>query len=165
MAWLSTLQGNGKTEDMAVYYALWIGSIKRSQLSGCHGLINNLCFYIETMLDQSVYICRSLTAKDQKTKRIIAKPWMKWGANHRWIWTIFVDFTSQLKTGVSTVERIYLIYGILENAKTCLYGNKADDKFETNPITVIFCYCSAMKICETLNKHSCFHQCYKMILK
>ena len=28
MAWLSTLKGNGKAEDMIVYYALWIGSTK-----------------------------------------------------------------------------------------------------------------------------------------
>ena len=42
----------------------------------------------------------------------------------------FVDFMSQLKIGLSSVERIYLVHGILENAKTCLYGNKADDVFE-----------------------------------
>ena len=47
----------------------------------------------------------------------------------------FVDFTSPLKTGLSSVERIYLKYGILENARTCLYCNKADDVFQTNPIT------------------------------
>ena len=45
------------------------------------------------------------------------------------------------------------MYGILENAKTCLYDNKADDVFETNPITVIFCYCPETKIPGTLNKH------------
>ena len=49
----------------------------------------------------------------------------------------FVDFTSQLKIGLSSVESIYLVDGILENTKTCLYGNKADDAFETNPINVI----------------------------
>ena len=49
----------------------------------------------------------------------------------------FVGFTSQLKIGLSSVERIYLVYGILENAKTYVYGNKADYVFETNPITVI----------------------------
>ena len=30
----------------------------------------------------------------------------------------FVDFTSQLKIGLGSFERIYLAYGILENAKT-----------------------------------------------
>ena len=43
-----------------------------------------------------------------------------------------VNFTSQLKIGLSSVERIYLVYGILENSKTCLYGNKAEDVLETN---------------------------------
>ena len=34
------------------------------QLSGWHDLIINLCFHIETMLNQSVYICRPHTAKE-----------------------------------------------------------------------------------------------------
>ena len=50
MAWSSTLKGNGKAEDMIAYY-------------GWHDLIINLCFQMETMLNQSVYICRPLTAK------------------------------------------------------------------------------------------------------
>ena len=45
----------------------------------------------------------------------------------------FVEFTSQLKTGLSSFERICSVYGILENAKTCLYCYKTD-VFETNPI-------------------------------
>ena len=36
-------------------------------------------------------------------------------------------FYVTLKIGLSSIERIYLIYGILENAKTWLYGNKTDD--------------------------------------
>ena len=47
-------------------------------------------------------------------------------------------FYVTLKIGLSSIERIYLIYGILENPKTCLYGNKTDDVSETNPIIVIF---------------------------
>ena len=65
----------------------------------------------------------------------------------------FADFTSQLKIGMSSDDRLSLVYGILENAKTCLYGKKTDDVFETNPITVIFCYCPEMKICGTWSKH------------
>ena len=57
------------------------------------------------------------------------------------------------------VERIYLIYGILENAKTCLYSNKADDVFETNPITVIFvlphCYKLFLKILQNPQENTC----------
>ena len=34
MAWLSTLKGNGKAEDMIVYYALWIGSAKITSVIG-----------------------------------------------------------------------------------------------------------------------------------
>ena len=36
----------------------------------------------------------------------------------------FADFTSQLKIGMSSDDRLSLVYGILENAKTCLYGKK-----------------------------------------
>ena len=73
------------------------------------------------------------------------------------------NFTSQLKIGLSSVERIYLVYGILENAKTCLYCNKADDVFETNLIPFIFSYCPEMKIYGTLIKHPGFQQRYKMM--
>ena len=58
-----------------------------------------------------------------------------------------------MKIGLSSVRKIYLVYEILENAKTCLYSNKAADVFETNPITAIFCYCPEMKTNGTLNKH------------
>ena len=74
-----------------------------------------------------------------------------------------VDFTPQLKISLSSAGRIYLVYEILETKKTCLFGNKADDVFETNPITVIFYYYPEMKIYETLNKHPAFQQRYKMI--
>ena len=77
----------------------------------------------------------------------------------------FVDFTSQMKIGLSSAERIYLIYAILENAKTCVCGNKADDVLETNPITVTFCYCPEMKISVTLNIYPGFYQRCNIIHK
>ena len=46
----------------------------------------------------------------------------------------FVEFTSQLKIGLSSVEKIYSVYVILENAKTYLYGYKTN---QTNPIPYI----------------------------
>ena len=49
----------------------------------------------------------------------------------------FVDFTLQLKIGLGIVGITYLVCGILENSMTWLYGKKAVDLFETNPITVI----------------------------
>ena len=39
--------------------------------------------------------------------------------------------------GLRSVERIYLLYGILENAKACLYCYKTDDVFETNPVPYV----------------------------
>ena len=54
---------------------------------------------------------------------------------------------------MSSDDRLPLVYGILENAKICLYGKKTDDVFETNPITVIFCHCPEMNIYGTWSKH------------
>ena len=76
----------------------------------------------------------------------------------------FVEFTSRLKIGLSSVESIYSVYGILENGKTWLYGYKTD-VFETNPIPYILCYCTEMKIYGALNKHPSFLQRYKIIHK
>ena len=46
----------------------------------------------------------------------------------------FLSFSPQLMIGLSSVGKIYLVYGILENAKNCLYGNKVADL--KHPITV-----------------------------
>ena len=42
----------------------------------------------------------------------------------------FVDFKTQLKVGLSSVGKIYLVCGLLQNARTCLYGNKVSEYFE-----------------------------------
>ena len=52
-----------------------------------------------------------------------------------------------------------------KRTKTYLYGSKAADVFEINPVTVIFCYCPKMKTFGTLNKHPGFQQRYKMTHK
>ena len=44
-----------------------------------------------------------------------------------------------------------------------IYGNKVADSFEINPITVIFCNCSEMKIYRMFNKHRSLQQRYKMM--
>ena len=75
----------------------------------------------------------------------------------------FVDFTSQLKIGLSSIEKIYLVSEISGNAKTYLYSNKVTDLLESIPIIVILCYYTEMKHYETLNKHTSFQQRYKMI--
>ena len=102
---------------------------------------------METMFNQSMYICRALTAKETKleAKRNHNKAMSEVRPTVQCLFGEikaykFVHFTSKLKTGLSFVERNYLVHGILENAKTCLYGNKADDVFEATPITVTFCY-------------------------
>ena len=48
----------------------------------------------------------------------------------------FVDFKTQLKVGLSSIGKIYLVCGLLPNARTCLYGNKVSEYFEMDPITL-----------------------------
>ena len=45
----------------------------------------------------------------------------------------FVDFKKQLKISMSTVGKICLVCGILQNAQTCLYGNLVSDYFNLDP--------------------------------
>ena len=42
----------------------------------------------------------------------------------------FADFKTQLKVGLSSVGKIYLVCGLLQSARTCLYGNKVSEYFE-----------------------------------
>ena len=45
----------------------------------------------------------------------------------------FVSFKSQMKIGLSTVGKIYFVCGLLQNAQTCLYGNKISEYFNIDP--------------------------------
>ena len=67
-----------------------------------------------------------------------------------------------MKVGLSSVERIYSVYGILEKRPRLTY-------MVTKPIkqtqSLIFCYCPEMKIYGALIKHPGFLQHYKIIHK
>ena len=43
---------------------------------------------------------------------------------------------SQLEISLSSVAKIYLVCGLLQNARTCLYGNKVSEYFEMDPVTL-----------------------------
>lgn len=45
----------------------------------------------------------------------------------------FVDFKKQLKIGLSPVGKIYLVCALLQNARTCLYGNMVSEFFDVAP--------------------------------
>ena len=45
----------------------------------------------------------------------------------------FMDFKKNLKIGLSSVGKMYVICALLRNAKTCLYGNETSDFFELDP--------------------------------
>ena len=45
----------------------------------------------------------------------------------------FLDFKKNLKLGLSSVGKMYIVSAILRNGLTCLYGNTASDFFQCNP--------------------------------
>ena len=48
----------------------------------------------------------------------------------------FVDFKKQLKIGLSSVGKMYVVSAILRNALTCLYGNSTSNFFDLLPPTI-----------------------------
>ena len=45
----------------------------------------------------------------------------------------FVDFKKSLKIGLSSIGKMYVVWAILRNALTCLYGNQTSHFFELEP--------------------------------
>ena len=48
----------------------------------------------------------------------------------------FLDFKKNLKIGLSSIGKMYVVCTLLRNAKTCLYGNQTSDFFELDPPTL-----------------------------
>ena len=48
----------------------------------------------------------------------------------------FADFKTQLKVGLNSVGKIYLVCGLLQNPRIHLYGNKVSEYFEMDPMTL-----------------------------
>ena len=48
----------------------------------------------------------------------------------------FIDFRKNLKIGLSSVGKLYIVCALLQNAITCLYGNKTSTYFDLQPPTV-----------------------------
>ena len=44
-----------------------------------------------------------------------------------------LDFKSNIKFGLSSVGKMYLVCAIIQNALTCLYGNQASKYFGLTP--------------------------------
>ena len=48
----------------------------------------------------------------------------------------FIDFKGQMKLNLSAIGKMYIVSALLENARTCLYGNIALTTFELEPPTL-----------------------------
>ena len=62
----------------------------------------------------------------------------------------FLDFKSNLKLGLSSVGKMYMVCSIMQNALSCMYGNQTSEYFDWDPLrsrnTFLNCYC---KFCCT----------------
>ena len=45
----------------------------------------------------------------------------------------FIDFKKNLKIGLSSIGKTYVVCALLRNALTCLYGNLTSELFELDP--------------------------------
>lgn len=45
----------------------------------------------------------------------------------------FIDFKKNLKIGLSSIGKTYVVCALLRNALTCLYGNLTSEFFELDP--------------------------------
>lgn len=48
----------------------------------------------------------------------------------------FIDYKKNLKIGLSSIGKMYVVCALLRNALTCLYGNTTSDFFGIDPPTV-----------------------------
>ena len=48
----------------------------------------------------------------------------------------FIDFKRNLKIGLSSIGKLYVVSAILRNALTCLYGNQTSQFFGLDPPTL-----------------------------
>ena len=47
-----------------------------------------------------------------------------------------LDFKKNLKIGISSIGKMYIVCALLHNARTCLYGNETSSFFELEPPTL-----------------------------
>lgn len=50
----------------------------------------------------------------------------------------FLDFKKNLKIGMSSMGKLYLVSALLQNAITCLYGNTTSEFFDLQPPSLEF---------------------------
>lgn len=48
----------------------------------------------------------------------------------------FLDFKKNLKLGLSSIGKMYIVSALLQNALTCLYGNETSRFFDLDPPTL-----------------------------
>ena len=77
-----------------------------------------------------------------------------WGHNY----FKFLDFTKNLKFGLSSVGKMYIVSALLQNALTCLYGNETSTFFDLDPPTLEEYFSYTMKCLFILSTNLLLHQ-------
>ena len=70
------------------------------------------------------------------TSKSIVRESVEWLFNDIINYFKFVDFKKNLKIGLSSISKMYVVCAILRNALTCLYGNQTSRYFELEPPSV-----------------------------
>ena len=63
----------------------------------------------------------------------------------------FLDYRKNLKIGLSSVGKIYIVFDLLRNAITCLYGNQTSEFFDLETPTLE--EYSSNRLKSKLNEH------------
>lgn len=61
---------------------------------------------------------------------------VEWLFNDMATYFKFIDFKKNLKIGLSSVGKMYVVCALLRNALTCLYGNQTSTFFELDPLSL-----------------------------
>ena len=60
----------------------------------------------------------------------------EWLFNEMIKYFAFLDFKKNFKIGLSPVVKMYRVYALLTNARTCLYKTQTSEFFNTDPPTL-----------------------------
>ena len=64
------------------------------------------------------------------------RTWVEWLFGDIVEYFKFMDFKKNLKIGLSSIGKLYVVCALLRNALTCLYGNSTSSFFELDPPTL-----------------------------
>ena len=71
--------------------------------------------------------------KDYNTSMSQVRSAVEWLFEDITSWFAFMDFKKNLKVGLSSIGKMYIVCTLLKNARTCLYGSMTTEYFRIDP--------------------------------